>query len=181
MKNILKKYYKLDEETKEVLPFLYMYQELISAIENFPDIKIKNMYDEEILMQTIIKCWYSTDLEVTNIVDKILSILNCQDITIKDFENIELDELLELISDEDDAEILSESEISEDEESVLEFTCRGYHCIFFKEQDKYFLILVNGDDTDILIFNSIEEILGDSIEKFLLEQRLYGKPKKFNI
>ena len=176
MKNILKKYYKLDEETKEVLPFLYMYQELISAIENFPDIKIKNMYDEEILMQTIIKCWYSTDLEVTNIVDKILSILNCQDFTIKDFENIELDELLELISDEDDAEILPESE-----ESVLEFTCRGYHCIFFKEQDKYFLILVNGDDTDILIFNSIEEILGNSIEKFLLEQRLYGKPKKFNI
>lgn len=36
-------------------------------------------------------------------------------------------------------EILPESEISEDKESVLEFTCRGYHCVFFKEQDKYFL------------------------------------------
>ncbi len=40
MKNILKKYYELDEETKEGLPFLYMYQKLISAIDDFPDIKI---------------------------------------------------------------------------------------------------------------------------------------------
>lgn len=40
MKNILKKYYELDEESKEILPFLYMYQELLSTKDDYENIKI---------------------------------------------------------------------------------------------------------------------------------------------
>lgn len=175
MKNILKKYYELDEESKEVLPFLYMYQELLSAIDNFENITINNMYDEEILMQTIIKCWYSTDLDPINIIDRILTILNCQDITIKDFENLTLDELQELILTEDSDESLDETlEELKDEEILLEFLCRGYDCIFYNHKDKYYLVLLYDDDVDVLIFNNMQEILGNSIEKFLLEKKLYG-------
>ena len=46
MKNILKKYYELDEESKEILPFLYMYQELLATKDNYENIRIDDMYDE---------------------------------------------------------------------------------------------------------------------------------------
>ena len=43
MKNILKKYYELDEESKEILAFLYMYQELLSTKDNYENVKIDRL------------------------------------------------------------------------------------------------------------------------------------------
>lgn len=171
MKNLLKKYYELDEETKKFLPFLYMYQELISAIDSFDNIKIRNMQEEEILMETIIKCWYSTDLDPMNIIDKLLTILNCKDISIKDFENLSLDELQEIFIENNSNELLKQSK---DIEKISQFFCKGYDCKVYKYYDKYFLILIFEDDADILIFNDIEEIFSKCIEYFLLEKKIYG-------
>lgn len=64
MKNIIKKYYQLDEETKELLPFLYMYNVLLDISQDHESVKIETLADEEILMQTAIKCWYSMDILV---------------------------------------------------------------------------------------------------------------------
>lgn len=46
MKRILKKYNELDEESKELLPFLYIYQELLSVIDNYKNVNIKKIYDK---------------------------------------------------------------------------------------------------------------------------------------
>ena len=106
MKNILTKYYNLDEETKELLPFLYMYDILLDISQDYENVKIENLADEEILMQTAIKCWYSMDMDPLDIINNLLSILNCQDITIKDFENLEIDELKEIFAYKEASDII---------------------------------------------------------------------------
>lgn len=166
MQNILKKYYELDEESKEILPFLYMYQELLSTKDDYENIKIDNMYDEEILMQTIMKCWYSTNLDATNIVDKLLSILNCQDITISDLKDLSIDELQELMCDEESTE---ESDI------ISEFTYRGFYCIFCKSDEKYLLILNKNEKTEVIVFNQFEDIFSAVVTNHVLDKYLYGE------
>lgn len=168
MKNLLKKYYDLDEESKEILPFLYMYHELLSSKDDYDNIKIETMSDEDIIMQTIIKCWYNTNLDAINIVDKLLSILNNQEISIKDLENIDIDELQKLMSDEQPTE----------ESSILaEFVCGVYYCVLLKNHEQYLLVLNNDEDSDVIAFNKLEDIFKPIINKHLLDQFLYGKPK----
>lgn len=171
MKNILKKYYELDEESKEILPFLYMYHELLATKDDYENIKIDNMYDEDILMQTIIKCWYSTNLDATNIVDKLLSILNCQDITISDLKDLSIDELQELMCDETSNETQAkESDI------ISEFICKGFYCIFCKSNERYLLILTKDEETEVIVFNQFEDIFSAVITNHILDKFLYGKP-----
>lgn len=171
MKNILKKYYELDEESKEILPFLYMYQELLATKDNYENIRIDDMYDEEVLMQTIIKCWYFTNLDATNIVDKLLSILNCQDITISDLEDLSIDELQELMCDE------IPTETQEKESNIIsEFICKGFYCIFCKSNEKYLLILTKDEKTEVIFFNQFEDIFSAVITNHILDKFLYGKP-----
>lgn len=171
MKNILKKYYELDDESKEILPFLYMYQELLSSKDDYDNIKIETMNDEDILMQTIIKCWYSTNLDAVNIVERLLSILNSQTITIKDLESMEIDELQEIMSDKNDSE----------ESSILtEFECGVYYCVLIKKHDQYLLVLNNDDDSDVITFNNLGDVFKPFINKYLLDKFLYGKPKNYD-
>ena len=185
MKNLIKKYSELDNEIKKDLQLLYIYNELLSISEDYENVKIKDINEKEKIMQIILKCVYCTNISIDDIITNIFEILDCQDITIDDLDKLEIDELLEILFDDDIevTEVLEESEESEtsnDGEIILEFNCRGYHCIFLKNEDKYFLIMIYGEDTEILIFDSIEEILSNSIEKFLLEKKLYGKPVKKN-
>ena len=166
MKNILKKYYELDEESKEILAFLYMYQELLSTKDNYENVKIDSMYDEEILMQTIIKCWYSTNLDATNIVDKLLSILECQDISINDLKDLSIDELQELMCDNNNS---NKSNI------ISEFIYKGFYCVFCKNNEQYILIIDKGNnssDTDVIIFNKFEDVFYPIINKHLLDKYL---------
>ena len=170
MKNILKKYYKLDEESKEILPFLYMYQELLSAIDDYENVKIENMYDEEILMQIITKCWYSTNLDATNIVNKLLSVLNYQDITINDLKNLNMDELQKLLYDK---ESQNESEI------LAEFTYKIFDCILCRNRGQYLLILNNDETNDVLVFNEIKDIFSPVIKQHLSDKFLFRKPSNY--
>lgn len=169
MKDLLKKYYKLTDEQKENLPFLYMYHELLTRVKEFENVKIDNMYDEEILMQTIIKCWYSNTLDAGDIVEKLLTILNCQDITIKDFENLDIDELKELLVEDNP---LNNSEI------IGEFEYKGYYCVFCRSNETYLLVLNEGEHSDVLIFDSIKDIFIKTINKHILDKFLYGKSNK---
>lgn len=171
MKNILKKYYELDEESKEILPFLYMYQELLSTKDDYENIKIDNMYDEDILMQTIIKCWYSTNLDATNIINKLLSILNCQDITISDLKDLSVNELQKLMCDETPKETRTKRS-----DIISEFICKGFYCIFCKSNEEYLLILTKDEKLEVIVFNQFEDIFSAVITNHILDKYLYGKP-----
>lgn len=169
MKRILKKYNELDEESKELLPFLYIYQELSSVIDNYKNVNIKKIYDKEILMQTIIKCWYSMDLDTSTIIDKLLEILNCRDITIKDFEHITIDELKELMYDD-----------KEKSKIITEFIYKNFYCVFRKNKGKYSLVLNGNRQQEIIRFKEMKDIFEPAIKQYFIKKCLNREIKDYD-
>lgn len=165
MRDILKRYYELDEETKEVLPFLYMYQELSSSVNNYKNVKIKDINDKEVLMQKMIQCWYRTDLDIINIVNRILNLLNNQVISISNLKNFNQNELQRLIYDEE----INDSKI------IAEFRYKFFDCVFCKNKGKYLLIIDDGKSSNALEFNEIKDVFVPLIREHLVNQFLYGK------
>lgn len=176
MKNLLTKYYNLDDETKEMLPFLYMYNELLASIDDYENVEITSLADEEILMNTIMKCWYSMNMDPLDIVHNLLSILDCQDVSIKDLETLEIDYLKELMGYEeiiDTEETTETTKTTEKSEIFDEFEYKGYYCVLCSCKDKFLLILNNGDNSDVLIFDSMKNALKPTIDRHIIDKYLY--------
>lgn len=166
MKDLLKKYFELDEESREILPFLYMYDVLLTEKEEYENINIEGLADEELLMQIIVKCWFYTNLDPCEIVDKMFEILDCQDISIKDLEKLSIDELLELIIDEP---------TTKDSQILSEFAYRGFYCVFCKQNGQYMLIITKGEESDVIQFSKLEDVFIPAINKYIHDKFLYGK------
>lgn len=161
MKDIIKKYYKLDDETKEMLEALYMLNELECSIVDYENVKIDTLRDEEILLAIAMNCTYLTNLGPNEIIKRLLEILNCKDITIDDLDELKSDELIELMQDVDDE--INESE--DDLKIVAEFIYRGLFCVLLKDNEKYILTYEKDDDVRVLIFNNIEQLLSTVIQR----------------
>lgn len=71
MKNLIKKYYEMDDEVRDDLEFLYTYQILTSLLNEYSDVDIKTIGDLEKLMQIIQKCMLATDCSVDYIINNI--------------------------------------------------------------------------------------------------------------
>lgn len=176
MKNLMKKYYEMDDEVKDDLELLYTYQVLLSIFGEYKDVKIKTIGELEKLMQIIQKCMFTTNFSADCIITNILEILNCQDTTINDLEDLEIEDLLEvLFTDdeyEDNDEDCQDEEISNNEENqeiIAEFTYKDYYCIFCQNRDKYLIILNKDEDTDVVVLNSIDEVFNGTLERKLSE------------
>ena len=165
MRNILKRYYELDEETKEILPFLYVYQELLLSVDNYENVNIKDINDEEVLLEKMIQCWYLTDLDIIDIVDRILNLLNNQVISISNLKNFNQNELQRLIYDEE----LNDSKV------ITKFRYKFFDCVFCKNKGKYLLIIDDGKSSNALEFNEIKDVFVPLIREHLVNQFLYGK------
>lgn len=180
MKNLMKKYYEMDDEVKKDLELLYAYQVLLSLFGEYENIKIKTIGELERLMQIIQKCMISTNFSADCIITNILEILNYQDITINDLDDLELEDLLEVLFTDDEYEENDEDyqdeEISDKEDNqeiIAEFTYKDYYCIFCQNRDKYLIILNKGEDTDVIVLNSIDEIFNGTMERKLAELDLH--------
>jgi len=162
MKNIIKKYYKLDEETKEMLEALYMFNELETTAEDFEDVSIYNIRDKEIFLDIAMNCTYLTDLGPDKIVRRLLEILSCRDITLEDINELDTDTLVELMEGSDDESKESNSKI------ITEFIYKDLFCLLLKSNDKYILTYLQENDIRRLVFNSLEEILAIIIQRDLI-------------
>ena len=171
MKNLIKKYYEINSEHKVDYEQLYIYHKFISLLNNYKTVTFKDVSEQERVYQLILKCTSFADLSVDTIINRLLETLSIADITIEDLEKLSTDELLEIIFFEN----TTSTEDTESQEVIAEFVYRNYYCIFCKNKNKYILILLSEDKIETLSFNSLEEIFNDTIDKILLEQRLYGK------
>lgn len=179
MKNLLRKYFEMDDEVRDDLELLYTYHQLLSIMGDYEEIKLVTLSELEKLMQIIQKCRYTTDLSIDCIIENMLETLNCRDITIKDLDNLSIDELLEILfseeNNEDDEEIESiennfeELGSDDNNEVIADFTVEDYHCIFCKNKDKYLVILINGEDTNVIVLNNIDEVFNGILIKKLME------------
>ena len=162
MRNIIKKYYKLDEETKEMLEALYMFNELETTAEDFEDVGIYNIRDKEIFLDIAMNCTYLTDLGPDKIVRRLLEILSCRDITLEDMNELDTDTLVELMEGSDDESKESNSKI------ITDFIYKDLFCLLLKSNDKYILTYIKENDIRRLVFNSLEEILAIIIQRDLI-------------
>lgn len=155
MRNIFKKYFKMSDNTKENLGELYMLHELECLLEEYEDINISSIADEETILKVAIECWYYSNIDGGEIIKRILDILNCRDITIEDLDNIEIDELIELIT-EDETDFKKELK-----KTVIlsEFIYKDLKCAFFRDGSRLILTFEKNNNVEVCIFNTFEEIL----------------------
>ena len=185
MKNLIKKYYELDDEVKDDLELLYTYQTLISLFDEY-DVKIKTIGEMEKLMHIIQKCMVVTDFSPDFIITNIFELLDLQDVSIEDLYDLEVDDLLEILftfdednenEDVDNEENCQYEEIPNDEDNkqevILEFTYEGYYCIFCQNRDKYLVIITKGEYSGVIVLDSINEIFDGTFERKLAELKLH--------
>lgn len=180
MKNLIKKYYEMDDEVKDDLEILYTYQILLSLFGEYENVKINTIGELEKLMQIIQKCMITTDFSVDYIITNILEILEMQDVSINDLYNLEIDELQEILfsADEDENDKnCQDKEIPINEtnkqEIIAEFTYKNYYCIFCQNKDKYLVIINKGEDTNVIVLNSINEMFDGTLDEKLSELNLH--------
>ncbi len=179
MKNLIKKYYEMDNEVRDDLELLYIYQTLISLFSEYENVKINTIGDLEKLMHIIQKCMIITDFSADCIVTNMLEVLEAQDITIKDLYDLEIDDLLEVlftdVEDDNDEDCQNENlQNNEDnkQEILSEFSYGNYYCIFCQNRDKYLLIINKGENSDVIVINSINEIFDGTFQRKLAELKL---------
>lgn len=183
MKNLMKKYYEMDDEVKNDLELLYAYQVLLSIFSEYQNVKINTIGNLEKLMQIIQKCMTMTNFSADFIITNILEVLNFQDVSINDLDDLEIDDLLEVLFTDEEKEKKEKNdkdyqygEIPNDEdkqEIIAEFTYENYYCIFCQNRDKYLIILNKGEDTDVIVLNSIDEMFNGTLERKLEELDLH--------
>ena len=180
MKNLIKKYYEMDDEVKDDLELLYTYQVLISLLDEYENVKVNTIGDLEKLMSIIQKCMITTDFSADCIVTNLLEVLEVQDISIKDLYDLEIDDLLEVLftdgNDDNDKDCQNKN-LPDDEnnkqEVLSEFTYGDYYCIFCQNRDKYLLIINKGENSDAIVINSINEIFDGTFQRKLIELKMH--------
>ena len=179
MKNLIKKYYEMDDEVKDDLELLYIYQTLISLLGEYENVKINTIGDLEKLMHIIQKCMITTNFSADYIVTNILEVLEAQD-SIKDLYDLEIDDLLEVLftdSEDNNNEHCQNEKLQNDEDNkqevLSEFTYGDYYCIFCQNRDKYLLIINTGENSDVIVINSINEIFDGTFQRKLVELKLH--------
>ena len=201
MKNLIKIYENLDDETKRMIPLLYMYNEIRNALKNsYKDLRI-GIYEEGVIMNTALKCWEKLTLDPSEVIYRLLAILECSDMTVDDFKDLDIDELNELLYDEldespidtsendvtDDSEIENEKDIDElkidkdNLQALEEFDFKRAKCVFCKDfkNNKYVVIVEDGNEKEAITFNSIKAPLSLLLTHYLFEKDLYyGKISK---
>ena len=63
MREIIKKYYELDDENKDLLYPMYLFHELENQLNEAETIDIYTIADEEKILNIAIDCSYITDLD----------------------------------------------------------------------------------------------------------------------
>lgn len=133
MRNMLKKYYKMNNDERSELKDLLLIHEIENKLEEYEDLEL-SIADEETIFEKVKTVSEISNIKDTEIITRILDILVCRDITIQDIIDITDNELIELITnDENDFE-------NEQYKILREFIYNGFYCVLVKDNEKYILI-----------------------------------------
>lgn len=163
MREIIKKYYELDDENKDLLYPMYLFHELENQLNESETIDIDTIADEEKILNIAIDCSYITDLDGQEIIRRLLEILKCRDIEIDDILELTSEELKELILNINDKSNYNNDSI----QVIKKFIYKDSFCVFYKYENRYFLAFDESEDVNVIIFNNIEEILENLIDSYL--------------
>ena len=163
MRNLLKKYYKMNDEQKNKLEDLLILHNIEIMIDKHKDLDIV-ILDEEIIFDIVKNIYESTNLRIDLITNRIFDILEGSDITTDDVFSLNTDELIELISDNE------EYTEKEDYEIISKFVYGGFECSFVRDGKNYILVFERDNNSHVEIFKSLEQLLGYVIKNILLSE-----------
>ena len=190
MNDLIVKYYGINKKTREEMDLIYAYHVLTYKLENQYKRMAVPIAELEDLMKIIQRCTELTDYCMDTIVENILEVINCKDISIAELKGLTDDELLEVLfyefEEQEDEEIegqqtekTKEKNVEEKQETPIiqgvltEFCFEDYYCILCALKDKYIVILMNSNCVRGIVLNSVEEAFDGTLARKLRDLEFY--------
>lgn len=167
MKELLKKYYEMNDEEKEELEDLYLLHELQMQVSEHEDLEL-TLSDEEIIFEAARFCLLYSNINGSEIISRLLDLLECRDVTIEDIDNCEIDDLIELL----DRSLGDFKDFNTKDKIITDFNYKGYYCILMTNGDRYLIVYEKDNETNVAVYNNIEEIIA-----YVIKNRIQNEEK----
>ena len=165
MINIFEKYNRLTDEEKKDLEDLYIVHQLYKQLEKNNIVDLTKL-EYKILFNKIKECFEFSNINVREIIKRMLEILKCVDKTISDIDDLELEELVDLISNKD-----SDFKNLEPKKDILfAITTARFYCLLLKYEGQYMLVCEKNDGTQYQRRFRSKDDLGFYISRKFLQE-----------
>ena len=165
MINIFEKYNRLTDEEKEDLEDLYIVHQLYKQLEKYNIVDLTKL-EYKILFNKAKECFKFSNIDVREIIKRMLEILKCVDKTISDIDDLELEELVDLISNKD-----SDFKNLEPKKDILfAITTARFYCLLLKYEGQYMLVCEKNDGTQYQRRFRSKDDLGFYISRKFLQE-----------
>ena len=165
MINIFEKYNRLTDEEKEDLEDLYIVHELFKQLENFHKLDL-NLLEKKILFNKAKECFCVSNIDIKEIIKRLFEILECVDKTICDIDDLDLEELIDLISNKD----TDFKKIEPKKDILFAITTTKFYCLLLKYEGQYMLICEKDNGTQYQRKFKSKDDLGLYISRKFLQE-----------
>ena len=165
MINIFEKYNRLTDAEKEDLEDLYIVHQLYKQLEKNNIVDLTKL-EYKIIFNKAKECFEFSNIDVREIIKRMLEILKCVDKTISDIDDLELEELVDLISNKD-----SDFKNLEPKKDILfAITTARFYCLLIKYEGQYMLVCEKNDGTQYQRRFRSKDDLGFYISRKFLQE-----------
>ena len=168
MINIFEKYNRLTDEEKADLEDLYIVHQLYKQLEKFNEVDLTKL-EYKILFNKAKECFKFSNIDVREIIRRMLEILKCVDKTICDIDDLELEELVDLISNKDS----DFKELEPKKDILFAITTARFYCLLLKYEGQYMIVCEKNDGTQYQRRFRSKDDLGFYISRKFLQE--YGE------
>ena len=165
MIDIFEKYNRLTDEEKGDLEDLYIIHQLYKQLENFKELDLSRL-EYKILFNKVKECFNISNIDVKEIIKRILEILKCVDKTICDIDDLELEELVDLISNNNS----DFKDIEPRKDILFAITTAKFYCLLLKYEGQYMLVCEKNDGTQYQRRFRSKDDLGFYISRKFLQE-----------
>lgn len=165
MINIFEKYNRLTDEEKENLEDLYIVHQLFKQLENFHKLDL-NLLEKKILFNKAKECFCVSNIDIKEIIKRLFEILECVDKTICDIDDLDLEELIDLISNKD----TDFKKIEPKKDILFAITTTKFYCLLLKYEGQYMLICEKDNGTQYQRKFKSKDDLGLYISRKFLQE-----------
>lgn len=165
MINVFEKYNRLSDEQKEDIEDLYIVHQLYRQLENFDEFDLTKL-EYKILFNKAKECFEFSNIDVREIIKRMLEILKCVDKTVSDIDDLDIEELVDLISNKD-----SDFKNIEPKKDILfAITTAKFYCLLLKYESQYMLVCEKNDGTQYQRRFRSKDDLGFYISRKFLQE-----------
>lgn len=165
MINIFEKYNRLTDEEKADLEDLYIVHQLYKQLENSNEFDLTKL-EYKILFNKAKECFEFSNIDVREIIKRMLEILKCVDKTVSDIDDLELEELVDLISNKD----TDFKNLEPKKDILFAITTARFYCLLLKYEGQYMIVCEKNDGTQYQRRFRSKDDLGFYISRKFLQE-----------